>query len=57
MGSRAPACRPHVTGEEDARGIGVEALVCTLRYAALELVQVQKLLEQRAFRKKDSHRQ
>ena len=52
-----PAWRPLVTGEEDARGIGVEALVCTLRYAALELVQVQKVLELRAFRKKDSHRQ
>src|SRR6266542_5715466 len=40
-----PAGRPLVTGQEDAHSIGIEALVCTLRYAAVELVQVQKLLE------------
>jgi len=52
-----PAGKPLVTGEEEARSIGIDALVCTLRYAAVELVQIQKLVDLPAFRKKESHRQ
>ena len=47
-----PAQKPLITADEKAEQVGVEALVYTLRYAAIELLQVHKLLELRAFRRK-----
>jgi hypothetical protein len=44
--------RPLVTDDENGDHLAVDALVYTLRYAAIELLQVHKLLELRAFRKK-----
>jgi hypothetical protein len=44
--------RPLISKEGNEDRIGVEALIYTLRYAAIELLQVHKLLELRAFRKR-----
>jgi hypothetical protein len=40
--------RPIVTGGEDGDRIGIHTLVYTLRYAAIALLQIQRLLELRA---------